>query len=99
MTGIAGNLGRLVMSRLHRHHKIIGIDRRPLAQIPPGVRHEQVDMRRKKAQDIFRRSRAYGVVHLGIMHDPRMSDKEHYTWNVVGTENLLDYCAQYGVKK
>jgi UDP-glucose 4-epimerase len=99
MTGIAGNLGRLVMSRLHRHHKIIGIDRRPLAQIPPGVVHEPVDMRRKKAQDIFRRQKPYGVVHLGIMHDPRMSDKEHYTWNVVGTENLLDYCAQYGVKK
>jgi UDP-glucose 4-epimerase len=41
----------------------------------------------------------FAVVHMGIMHDPRMSDKEHYTWNVVGTENLLEYCARYGVKK
>jgi len=99
MTGIAGNLGRLVLSRLHRHYKITGVDRRPLHQLPQGVAHHQIDMRRKKAQDIFRTVKPYGVVHMGIMHDPRMSDKEHYTWNVMGTENLLEYCARYGVKK
>lgn len=99
MTGIAGNLGRLVMARLARHHAVHGLDRRPLHSPPPGVVHHQVDMRRKKAQDIFRTVRPHGVVHLGIMHDPRMSEKDHYTWNVVGTENLLDYCAKYGVKK
>jgi UDP-glucose 4-epimerase len=99
MTGVAGNLGRLVLSRLHRHYSVHGIDRRPLVQLPAGVTHHAIDMRRKKAQDVFRRVRPTAVVHMGIMHDPRMSSKEHYTWNVVGTENLLEYCARYGVKK
>ena len=99
VTGIAGNLGHLVAGRLHHRHKLIGLDRRPITRLPKDIRHYQVDVRRKKAQDIFRTQKIRGVVHLGIMHDPRMSAKDHYTWNVVGTENLLDYCAKYGVKK
>jgi UDP-glucose 4-epimerase len=36
---------------------------------------------------------------MGIMHDPRMSEEEHHSFNVVGTTRLLEYCAKYGVKK
>ncbi len=99
VTGIAGNLGHLVAGRLHRNHRLIGVDRRPVTRLPKDIVHYQVDLRRKKAQDIFRTEKVRAVVHLGIMHDPRMSAREHYMWNVVGTENLLDYCAKYGVKK
>jgi len=99
VTGIAGNLGKLVMRELATSHQIFGIDRRTIHDKPNHVVHVQVDMRRKKAQDVFRTSHAKTVIHLGIMHDPRMSAKEHYMFNVVGTENLLEYCARYGIKK
>jgi len=38
-------------------------------------------------------------VHLGIMHDPRVSQAEHHTWNVAGFQRLLEYVAQYDVPK
>jgi UDP-glucose 4-epimerase len=50
-------------------------------------------------QDIFRQSRLAAVVHLGIMHDPRVSQMEHHSWNVVGFQRLLEYVAQYDVPK
>ena len=39
------------------------------------------------------------VVHLGVMHDPRVSQAEHHTWNVAGFQRLLEYVAQYEVPK
>lgn len=101
ITGIAGNLGRKVTERLSRHYPVHGIDRRmiPPQHIPAHVTHHAIDMRRKKAQDIFRKHRPEAVVHMGVMHDPRMSEREHHSFNVIGIENLLGYCVKYGVKK
>jgi UDP-glucose 4-epimerase len=100
VTGIAGNLGQRVAQRLHKDYKLVGLDRRPTPpRLPKDIVHHRVDLRRKKAQDLFRTSKIHGLLHMGIMHDPRAGAKEHYMWNVVGTETLLDYCAKYGVKK
>jgi UDP-glucose 4-epimerase len=38
-------------------------------------------------------------VHLGVMHDPRASTSDHHTWNVVAFGKMLEYMAQYGVRK
>ena len=46
--------------------------------------HYEIDIRKKKTQDVFRQHRFAAVVHLGIMHDPRVSQVEHHTWNVAG---------------
>jgi UDP-glucose 4-epimerase len=99
ITGICGRLGRRLARRLHRERTVIGIDRRDFDGKPKDIAHHRVDMRRKKMQDIFRMERLGAVVHLGIMHDPRMSQMEHHTWNVAGFQRLLEYVAQYDVPK
>jgi UDP-glucose 4-epimerase len=101
ITGIAGRLGRLVARRLHRegNGRVVGIDRRPFTGRPRDVDHVQVDLRSKKARDVFRGGGVQALVHMGVMHDPRMSEAEHHSWNVQGTMRLLDACASYGVPK
>ena len=78
---------------------MIGIDRRAFEGSPRTSSHHQIDIRRKKTQDIFRQQRIAAVVHLGVMHDPRASEDEHHSWNVVGFQKLLEYVAQYDVPK
>ena len=100
VTGISGNLGRILARQLHSlQERIIGIDRRPFPGKPKDIEHYQIDLRKKKAEDVFRRNEVRAVIHMGIMHDPRMSEEEHHSFNVMGTTRLLDSCAKYGVKK
>ncbi len=99
ITGICGRLGRLVARRLHRTTQVVGIDRRAFRGKPRDIIHHQFDVRRKKTRDIFRAGGVRAVVHLGIMHDPRQSDAEHHSWNVVGFQKLLEYMAEYDVPK
>jgi UDP-glucose 4-epimerase len=99
ITGICGRLGRRLARRLHRERPVIGIDRRDFEGRPKDIAHHQIDIRRKKTQDIFRQAPIAAVVHLGIMHDPRVSQDEHHSWNVAGFQRLLEYVQQYDVPK
>lgn len=99
ITGICGRLGRRLCRRLHRERSVIGIDRRDFEGRPKDVAHHKFDIRRKKTQDVFRSQKLAAVVHLGVLHDPRVSQAEHHTWNVVGFQKLLDFVAQYEVTK
>ncbi len=99
ITGMCGRLGRLLTRVLHRTDRVVGIDRRPFPDIPKDVVHHQFDARRKKTRDLFRNGDIRAVVHLGVLHDPRKSDRERHTWNVVGFQKLLGYLAQYRVPK
>src|SRR5262249_34234227 len=97
---LSGRLGRLVARRLHRlpDVELVGIDRRPFPGRPRDITHVQVDLRSKKARDVFRGG-VDALVHLGVMHDPRRSLEEQYSWNVGGTVKLLEYCKSYNVPK
>ena len=101
VTGIAGRLGRLVARALHRDPtcRVVGIDRRAFPGKPRDVEHIQVDLRSKKARDVFRAGDVKALIHLGVMHDPRASGAEHHSWNVQGTQRLLDACANFGIPK
>jgi len=99
ITGIVGRLGRRLARRLHREHRVIGIDRRPFEGRPKDIEHHQIDIRRKKTRDVFRSTPVAAVVHLGVMHDPRASASEHHTWNVAGFQKILEYVAQYQIPK
>ena len=99
ITGISGNLGRVLSKILHKDQRIIGIDRRPFPGKPKDIEMHQLDIRKKKCEDVFRKENVKALIHMGIMHDPRMSADEHHTFNVVGTTNVLEYCAKYGVNK
>lgn len=99
LTGISGNLGRVVAKLLHREAHVIGIDRRPFIGRPKDVEHVQVDVRKKKVDEVFRKNRIDAVIHMGIMHDPRMTSEDHHSFNVLGTMKVLECAAKYGVKK
>jgi UDP-glucose 4-epimerase len=101
ITGIAGRLGRILARRLHRdgRWRVVGIDRRPFLGRPKDIEHVQVDLRTKKARDVFRAGDVAALVHMGVMHDPRKSEEEHHSWNIAGTMRLLEYCQLYKIPK
>ncbi len=99
LTGISGNLGRMVTKLLHTHERVIGIDRRAIAGKPKDVDHYQIDLRKKKTDEVFRKNPIKAIIHMGIMHDPRMSAEDHHSFNVLGTMKVLECAAKYGVKK
>lgn len=99
ITGVCGRLGRLLVRSLHRERPVVGIDRRPFERKPKDVLHHQFDLRRKKTKDVIRQGNISAVVHLGTMHDPRATDRERHTWNVVGFQKVMEYARDYGVKK
>ncbi len=99
ITGISGNLGKALAKLLHTETRIVGLDRRAYPEKPKDIEHYQLDTRKKKAEDVFRRRRPEGLIHLGIMHDPRMPFSEAHSFNIIGTQKILDLCVRYHVKK
>ena len=99
VTGIAGTLGRLLAERLHLDHKVIGLDRRDLTRKPKDIQVFPYDIRRKRCESIFRNRRIDVVFHLNMMHDFSRSQHDLHSFNVVGTNRILDYVSRYNVKK
>jgi UDP-glucose 4-epimerase len=99
LTGISGNLGRALAKLLHTEAHVVGIDRRPFAGKPKDIDHHQVDLRKGKAEEAFRHHRVGALIHMGIMHDPRMPRSEAHSFNVLGTHRILDLCVRHGVGK
>jgi UDP-glucose 4-epimerase len=99
ITGIGGNLGRALARLLHGETRLVGIDRRPFRDKPKDVEHHQVDIRKRKVDDVFRQGHIEALIHLGIMHDPRMPFSEAHSFNVIGTQKVLDLCVRHGVRK
>ena len=99
ITGICGRLGQRLARRLHRRCRVIGLDRRPFPGRPKDVLHHEIDLRRGKVKEVFRRRNVKALVHLGVMHDPRGKSEENHTWNVAGFQKLMQYAEQFGVRK
>jgi UDP-glucose 4-epimerase len=99
VTGISGNLGRALAKLLHVEAHVVGVDRRPLRDRPKDIEHHQVDLRKARVEEAFRRRQVDALIHLGIMHDPRMPFSEAHSFNVVGTQKVLDLCVRHGVRK
>lgn len=99
ITGVCGRLGRRLARRLHRRCQVIGLDRRPFTSKPKDVVHHEIDLRRGKVKEVFRKRDVTALVHLGIMHDPRGKNEDHHTWNVAGFQKLMQYAEQFGVRK
>jgi UDP-glucose 4-epimerase len=99
MTGISGNLGKALARLLHTETRLVGIDRRPFRERPKDVVHHQVDIRKRKVEDVFRHHAIEALIHMGIMHDPRMPFSEAHSFNVLGTQKILDLCVRHGVRK
>ena len=99
ITGICGRLGRRLARRLHRVRGVIGLDRRDFLRKPKDIEHYQIDVRRKKARELVRRGDIGALVHLGVMHDPRLGAEDHHTWNIIAFQKLLEYAERYSIPK
>jgi UDP-glucose 4-epimerase len=99
VTGISGHLGRALAKLLHTETRVVGVDRRPFPGKPKDIDHHLVDLRKARVEEAFRHQGVEAVIHMGIMHDPRMPFSEAHGFNVMGTHKVLDLCVRHGVKK
>ena len=100
ITGANGGLARATIERLASEYELVGVDPRPLRKGIqfPGEFH-QVNYTQRKMADLFRQHQFYALIHLGrvpVTANARRSWR--YNVNVLGTRNLLDLSAKFGVK-
>ncbi len=98
--GVTGQLGRIVAQRLDEAgHEVIGIDRRPWYGAPKKVQIYQVDIRKRGAEDIFRKHRPEAVIHMATVTHVYNKSDDRYRINLGGTRAVFDHSEKYGVKK
>jgi len=98
VTGVAGRLGRVLARRLLADgHSVLGIDRRPWPDPPRGLQMFPVDIRKRPAEDVFRKHHPEAVVHMATVTHFQRSGEERYRINLNGTRAVFDHAAKYGV--
>ena len=97
--GIAGRLGRMLAERLlAAGHEVTGIDKRPWRDAPEGVEVHEVDIRKRAAEDVFRKKRPQAVIHMATVTHLVHQSEDRYRINLGGTRAVFDYSRQYGVE-
>lgn len=98
VVGISSAIGRLLTARLSAlGHEVVGIDRRGWQDAPIEV--HAFDIRKRAAEDIFRKLRPNAVVHMGTVTSLVVSGEERYRINLGGTRAVFDHCRTYGVER
>ena len=97
--GISGGLARQVALRLReKHHQVLGIDRRSWRDAPKGITVFEADLRKRAAEEVFRRERPDAVVHMATITSLVMAGEERFRINLGGTRAVFEHAQQYGVK-
>ena len=69
IAGISGSLARQVALAIRdAGHEVIGLDRRPWRDAPKGITVQAVDIRKRAAEDVFRKARPECVVHMATIN-------------------------------
>ncbi len=98
--GIAGATGRRVAVLLHEAgHDVEGLDARPWSDAPRGIAVHRVDLRKRAAEEVFRRLRPQAVVHLATVTSLVLSGEERYRINLGGTQAVFAHAARYGAEQ
>jgi UDP-glucose 4-epimerase len=96
--GIAGGLGRqLAVALQQAGHDVTGIDKRSWRDAPKGIDVHEVDLRKRAAEDVFRKKKPECVVHMATVTSLTAPGDEHYRINLGGTRAVFDNAATYGV--
>jgi len=99
ITGVSGRLGAMVAERLAKNgHKVIGMDRRPFASDPAAIEMHMCDIRKRDAEDVFRKTRPDAVIHMATVTHLVAQTEERYRINLGGTKAVFDHCNNYGVE-
>ena len=99
VTGAGGSLARRVMARLMDRHQVIAVDFRRKVQTDAHIPSYQVDLSKRRFEDIFRDHPIDGVIHLGRILTNEYSRFRRYNDNVLGTRRLFDLAEKYNVGK
>src|SRR5215813_2359015 len=79
-------------------HEIVGIDRRAWETAPAAIQQHQVDIRKRAAEDVFRKHRPEGVIHMATVTHLTERSEDRYRINLQGTRAVFDHAAAYGAK-
>jgi len=98
--GISGGVGRRLATRLlELGHDVIGIDARPWPLAPKEIDMHVVDIRKRAAEEVFRRRRPEAVVHMATVTSLVVThDEERYRINLGGTRAVFEHSRSYGVR-
>jgi UDP-glucose 4-epimerase len=99
IAGIAGKVARMVAERLLAEgHDVIGIDRRAWEGAPEAVQQHQVDIRKRAAEDVFRKHRPDGVIHMATVTHLTERSEDRYRINLQGTRAVFEHSIAYGAR-
>jgi UDP-glucose 4-epimerase len=79
-------------------HDVIGIDRRPFRDAPDGIEMHELDIRKRAAEDVFRRVRPNAVVHMATVTHLVVQSEDRYRINLGGTRAVFEHSHTYGVE-
>lgn len=97
--GISGMIGQGVALLLRDEgHEVYGIDRRPWPDAPKGIEIFEVDLRKRAAEDVFRKIRPQVVVHMATVTHLLEKSDERYRINLGGTRAVVEHAKKYGVE-
>lgn len=100
ITGIAGKIGRLVAAQLiEGGHEIIGIDRRPWPRAPEPIALYRFDIRKRAAEDVFRRHRPDAVIHMATVTHLTHQSEDRYRINLHGTRAIFRHSERYEARR
>ena len=95
--GAAGAIARkVVLSLKEGGHEVIGIDGRPWPDAP--IEFHEVDVRKRAAEDVFRKARPNAVVHMATVSALTMGGEERHQLNLGGTRAVFDWARANGVE-
>jgi UDP-glucose 4-epimerase len=95
--GASGAIARKLATRLASDgHEVVGIDRRPWPDAP--VEFHEVDVRKRAAEDVFRKARPEAVVHMATVTSLVVPGEERHQINLGGTRAVFEYSRAYGVE-
>jgi len=97
--GIAGGLARHVALHLvQAGHEVAGLDARPWKGAPDAIRIHSMDIRKRAAEEVFRRFRPQCVVHMATVPANAADPEERYRINLGGTRAVFEHAAEWGVE-
>lgn len=79
-------------------HDVVGIDRRPFPDAPVGLEMHELDIRKRAAEDVFRRVRPEAVIHMATVTHLTIQSEDRYRINLGGTRAVFEHAATYGAE-
>ncbi|MEW5852677.1 MAG: SDR family oxidoreductase [Myxococcota bacterium] len=97
--GVAGALAKAVaLELMRRGHEVMGLDRRSWRDAPKGLDVYEMDLRKRAAEDVFRRRRPDCVIHMATVSALTASGEERSRLNLGGTRAVFEHSSAHGVK-